>query len=323
MNKASNNIQMIRTCSIWRALEVVGDAPTLLIAQSYWLGARRFDDFCQQTGLLKTVVSDRLKRLIENDCFVKVAYSERPKRYEYKATTQFLDFFPTALAMAWWERHWGDKTGKINVRLRHATCGEVTTPRPVCKSCGEDIDARDVRWKPGPGVGLMPASYSRRRRQTVQSAQETALLDEIVYIIGDRWATLILRSIFTGMNQFQEIVEDTAISTNILTDRLLELEDKGIIEGFEDPDDMRCTNYKLTNKGRSLYPILLTLLEWGDKWRPAPEGPPLLLTHKLCGKRLKVIMACSVCDEKVGPRETTYDLLPAKPLRRAKSNLRA
>ena len=321
--KRASNVQLIRTCSIWRALEIIGDTPTLLITQSYWLGARRFDDFCQQTGLLKTVVSDRLKRLIDNDCLVKIAYSERPKRYEYKATQQFLDFFPTALAMLWWERKWGARDGKIDIRLTHTACGQVTEPRPVCKSCGEEIDPRDVSWKPGPGVGLMPATYSRRRRQTSPAARETALPDAIVRIIGDRWATLILRSIFTGINQFQEIVEDTAISTNILADRLADLAEQDIITGIEDPNDMRRTNYKLTEKGRSVYPVLLTLLEWGDKWRPAPEGPPLILTHNPCGKQLKAVMACSACGERVDPRDTSYELLPAATTRRGASKIRA
>ena len=56
---------MIRTCSIWRSLEVVGDTPTLLILEASWLGARRFDTLRERTGLLKALLSDRLKRLVE------------------------------------------------------------------------------------------------------------------------------------------------------------------------------------------------------------------------------------------------------------------
>jgi len=301
-------VQYIRTCSIWRALEIVGDTPTLLIMQSYWLGARRFDEFCKQTLLLKTVVSDRLKKLVENDCMVKVAYSERPKRYEYKATQEFLDFYPTALAMLHWERKWGKKSGKIRVRLKHKDCGETTNPRPICKSCHTDIDARDVSWKPGPGVGLMPATYSRRRRPAAsQNSSATMLLDEAAMIIGDRWATLILRSIFTGLNHFQEILEDTAISTNILSERLAELCEKNILFRIEDEQDLRRAHYKLTDKGRAIYPVLLTLLEWGDKWRPSPKGSPLILTHKTCGKPLKIEMACSACGEELRLGSTTFE----------------
>lgn len=311
-------VQFIRTCSIWRTLEIMGDLPTLLLMESYWLGARRFDEFCGQTGLLKTVVSDRLKKLIDNECMSKVVYCERPTRYEYKATEQFVDFYPTALAMLHWERKWGAKSGKIRVLLRHKSCGAATRPRPVCKCCREDIDARDVRWKPGPGVGLMKANYSRRRRPSGANAcGSTLLLDEIAQIIGDRWSTLILRSIFTGLNRFQEILEDTAISTNILSERLYELCADGIIKRVDDDADSRSAHYRLTDKGRDIYPILLALLSWGDAWRPSPKGPPLLLTHKTCGKALQVEMACTSCGEAVHARNVTFEFKKKNPSARA------
>ena len=304
----SSTVQYIRTCSIWRTLEIIGDFPTLLIAESYLLGARRFDEFCQQTGLLKTVVSDRLKKLIDNDCLTKVEYSQRPRRYEYRATQLLLDFFPTALAMLHWERKWGSKATKLNLRLRHQPCGKVTKPRPVCACCREEIDARDVNWAPGPGVGLMAASYNRRRRASATSAsRNTVLMDEIAHIIGDRWSTLILRSIFTGINGYQEILDDTAISTNILAERLNDLCENDVLVRVDDEFDSRRAHYRLTDKGRDIYPILLTLLAWGDKWRPAPAGPPLILTHTLCNKPLVLEMACSACGEGVQTGETNYE----------------
>jgi len=309
MEKTDKKAQLIRTCSIWRALEIFGDVPTLLIVQSYWLGARRFDDFHRSTGLLKTVVSGRLKKLIGNNCLVKVAYSERPRRFEYKATEELLDLFPMALAMLHWERKWGNTKGKINIRVTHSTCGEITDPHPVCRCCREDVDARRVSWEPGPGIGYMPAVYGRRRRQISQSVGETTeLLDNIIQVIGDRWSSLIVRSIFSGINQYQGILEDTAISTNILADRLAELCDRGILHKVEQPNDMRRANYKLTDRGRDIYPIIITLMQWGDKWRPAPEGPPLLLTHEPCGKPLEIVLACSSCGEEVLPQDSSSEL---------------
>jgi len=310
-------VHMIRTCSIWRTLEIIGDLPTLLLMESYWLGARRFDEFCNDTGLLKTVVSDRLKKLIDNECMTKVAYSKRPARYEYKATKQFLEFYPTALAMLYWERKWGLRSGKIMVRLRHRKCGAATRPRPVCKCCREEIDACDVSWKEGPGVGLMKADYSRRRRPSGAGAGvSTPLLDEIAQIIGDRWSTLILRSIFTGLNTFQEILEDTAISTNILSERLVDLCRDSVLKRVGDEADARRAHYRLTNKGRDIYPIILSLLEWGDKWRPSPKGPPLLLTHKSCGKPLELEMACQACGEDVKARDVAFEFAKTPTRRR-------
>ncbi|WP_439100840.1 winged helix-turn-helix transcriptional regulator [Congregibacter sp.] len=307
MVKTPSNIKLIRSCSIWRTLEIIGDTPTLLILESYWLGARRFDEFCKQTGLLKTVVSDRLKRLINNECLVKVAYSDSPKRFEYRGTERFVDFFPMALAMLHWERHWSAKSGAVSVELTHTLCEQHTEPRPVCKSCRAVITPLDVSWAVGPGEGVTESDYSRRRRQS--AVPENQLMDDVVRIVGDRWSTLILRSMFVGIHQFQGILEDSAMATNILSERLSELCEKAVIYAESVPGDTRKIEYKLTEKGRDIYPIILALLEWGDKWLPAAEGPPLLLTHTLCGRPLEIEMACSACDKKVQPHDTHYELV--------------
>jgi DNA-binding HxlR family transcriptional regulator len=302
------NPKLIQTCSIWRALDVVGDTPTLLLIQSYWLGVRRFDEFCRQTGLLKPVVSDRLKKLISNECLSKVAYSEKPKRYEYKATEKLIDLFPLALAMLHWERNWSQKPGKLKVVLSHKTCGNITEPFPACGACKQEISPLDVTWETGPGVGMMEASYSPRRRQTTKLSSFTNLQDEVVQIIGDRWAMLILRSIFTGINQFQEILKVTAIATNMLSNRLSELCEDGVLTTREVPGDSRRIEYKLTKKGIATYPIIIALLQWGDKWLPSPEGPPLILTHTPCNSPLKLEMICSSCHQETLAGELSYTL---------------
>jgi len=206
----------IRTCSICRALDVIGDKPTLLLIESYWLGTRRFSGFQQQTGLLKTVVSDRLKKLVEAGCFEKVLYSDRPKRYEYRGTEKFYDLYPLALSMLRWEQNWGSVNGKIQVSLVHMSCGQITHPLTICHDCRVEVDPRDVAWKEGPGVGLMPVSYHRRRRASnTTRVLPTLLFEEIVDIIGDRWSALIIRSIFSNLNSYQDIYNDTGIATNI------------------------------------------------------------------------------------------------------------
>ena len=301
-----NNQKLVRACSIWRALEIVGDTPTLLIMQSYWLGVRRFDDFCQQTGLLKSLVSNRLKRLIDNECMIKVRYSDRPVRYEYKATERFIDFFPLALAMLHWERKWCKKKNAINVILEHTECHYISEPFPACSACGEAVNPRDVIWRPGPGVGMMDARYSPRRRQTTNAIASTRLFDEIVSIVGDRWSTLILRSLFMGVNQFQSLLDDTGIATNILTDRINQLTHEEILYPSEVSGDQRQIKYRLTEKGSDIYPIIILLLVWGDKWQPAPEGPPLLLTHRSCGGPLVIRMVCSSCNDTVDATATQF-----------------
>ena len=274
--------------------------------QSYWLGARRFDEFCQQTGLLKSLVSNRLKRLIDNDCIVKVRYSNRPARYEYKATERFIDFFPLALAMLYWERKWNKKSDAISVTLTHTSCDQISEPFPACGNCEQAIDPHDVSWQPGPGVGMMDAHYSPRRRQSSAVVTNTRLFDEVVQIVGDRWSALVLRSLFMGVNQFQSLLKDTGMATNILTDRLNALSSSEIIYQSGVDGDQRQIKYRLTEKGSNIYPIVILLLAWGDKWKPVPEGPPLLLTHKSCGSPLAIKMLCSACNREVHATATEF-----------------
>lgn len=313
--------KLIRTCSIWRALEVVGDTAILLILEAIWLGDDRFDRIRERTGLLKALLSDRLKRLIAADILKKEPLRGSKNRFRYRMTRKGVDLYWTALMMLRWELRWSDPRGKIELVLRHSVCGKTFEPVPSCRVCGDEVSARDVSWEQGPGVGWMAAQYSRRR-QTRGAAEQrtahTALLDEAAQITGDRWIGLILRSIFTRLRKFDEIRKDTGIATNILSDRLAWLEERGVITPSAYSDNPLRYQYFLTEKGVDYYPILLMLLRWGDAYYVSPEGPPLLLRHKKDGHPLDAQVTCSECGGVIDGREVTYEVRPARGLERPK-----
>ncbi|MBU1376481.1 MAG: helix-turn-helix transcriptional regulator [Alphaproteobacteria bacterium] len=303
--------KFIRTCSIWRALEVVGDTSVLLIIEAAWIGARRFDQFRTRTGLLQTLLSDRLKRLVAAEVFEKVIYSESPPRFEYRLTRKGRDLYWPALMMLRWERRWVSPEGKLQLRMHHRTCGNVFEPVPTCLKCGDEISARDVDWTEGPGVGWMSARYSRRRQQRHAAEAASGLMVDVAQITGDRWASLILRSIFTGLRRFDEIHRDTAMATNILSERLSWLTAQGVIRAHDLPG--RRSEYRLTEKGIDYYPVLLMLLQWGDKYYVSPEGPPLVLRHKADGHDLEPAVTCSCCSQPVEPHDVTFEVIEAAP----------
>lgn len=300
---------MIRTCSIWRSLEVVGDTPTLLILEASWLGARRFDTLRERTGLLKALLSDRLKRLVEAGLFEKRAYSSSPPRFEYVLTEKGRDVYWAALMMLRWEMGWGGGAGKITLRLTHRGCGQVFMPEPACAHCGETIDATQVEWQQGPGVGLMAPVYSRRRQQRESAGEATSLFDQAARIMGDRWASLIMRSIFTGITRFDDIRQDTAIATNILSERLQWLQEIGVIRQRAYPATPPRNEYRVTRKGVEYYPVLLMLLRWGDRYYVSPEGPPVVLRHKDCGHALDPQVVCSCCRAPIAPEEVRFEVV--------------
>ena len=153
--------KFIRTCSIWRALEVVGDTSILLILEASWIGARRFDEFRARTGLLQTLLSDRLKRLVAANVLEKVLYSEAPPRYEYRMTQKGRDLYWPALMMLRWERRWTPTDGRLQLRLRHKTCGHVFEPTPTRASISRWSAAvfrtYDTSNSPGRSSGQWPS----------------------------------------------------------------------------------------------------------------------------------------------------------------------
>jgi DNA-binding HxlR family transcriptional regulator len=304
---------LIRTCSVWRALEVVGDTPILLILEASWLGARKYDELRSRTGLLNALLSDRLKRLVAAGLMERQLYCERPPRYAYVMTSKGRDVYWTSLMMLRWEQTCGETRNKISVVLTHKSCGKQFVPEPACGSCGETIDATEVEWMEGPGVGLMAPLYSRRRQQRGSSAGATSLLDQAAQLMGDRWASLIMRSIFTGITRFEDIRMDTAMATNILTERLQWLQSVGVIRQRPDPASPGRNEYRVTRKGVEYFPVLLMLLRWGDQYYVSPEGPPLLLTHNVCGKPLDPKVVCSECRVPLKPDEVDFAVIEQTP----------
>ncbi|GLQ25146.1 transcriptional regulator [Algimonas ampicilliniresistens] len=300
--------KFIRSCSIWRALEVVGDYPTLLILEVSWLGGKRFDGIRRRTGLLKASLSSRLRRLVEAGLMEKRRYCDSPPRYEYIMTEKGQGLYWVALMLLRWERRW-QEPGKISVELTHKTCGKVFDPVPACGACNVEIDPKEVEWSEGPGVSQMKALYSRRRRSRDAEQKSNSLMDQAAQIMGDRWSSLILRSIYTGINRFDEILADTAIATNILSERLAWLEEIGMIRPKQYHSNPPRYEYRLRSKGVDYYHALLMLQKWGDTYYCAPEGPPLLLTHKLCDSSLDPKVICSECQEPIDVRAVTYKIV--------------
>lgn len=307
--------KMHRASSVWGALEIVGDKPTLLLLESYWLGIRRFSDFCTQTGLLKTVVSDRLKKLVAVGCLKKTAYLTKPLRYEYRGTEKLLGMYPLALSMLYWEYQWSQRPEKINLKLTHTNCQNVSIPIPKCLACRAPLHSRDVDWViEQVTTQNIVKPYSRRRKSSlILKHREIALFDEIADVIGDRWSALIIRSLFTRIDNFQAIQQDTQMATNVLSERLRLLLDKQIIAKAKQQSS-RHMGYKLTQKGHDIYPVMLALMEWGSRWPSDHFDPPISLVHRPCGCQLKMQIACSACDQELLPKEVTFTLDGARPL---------
>ena len=135
-----------------RTLSVIGDRWTLLILRDCFLKVRRFDDFQTRLGIGRPILADRLQKLVDAFVLTKVAYSQKPTRFEYRLTPKGLDLYPVITAIV----HWGDVhlAGKKGRPLlhRHTACGCRFDPVQVCSECREPLDPRGVEVAPGPGA---------------------------------------------------------------------------------------------------------------------------------------------------------------------------
>jgi DNA-binding HxlR family transcriptional regulator len=116
-----------------------------------------------------------------------------------------------------------------------------------------------------------------------------------VDVIGRRWTPLVVRDLFAGMTKFEDIRRDLGIASNILAARLDELERHGVVERRQYQSTPARAEYVLTERGRDLYPVIATLLAWGDKWLSAPDGPPALTVHADCGHVTTAKTVCAEC----------------------------
>lgn len=145
------------TCSLARALAVVGDRWTLLVLREAFLRVRRFEDFQERLGIARRVLTERLRHLVEEGVLRKVAYQERPLRYEYKLTEKGLGLYPVLMGLVnWGDAHYAGKKGPP-VLHRHLSCGHDFRVVSTCSECGEVLDPRQVAPHPGPGASKRSA----------------------------------------------------------------------------------------------------------------------------------------------------------------------
>ena len=121
-------------------------------------------------------------------------------------------------------------------------------------------------------------------------------------LIGERWTLLIVRDAFMGARRFEEYQRRTGMARNILATRLTRLVDEGILRRVPYQEHPVRYEYRLTEKGIDLWPVIVSLLQWGDK-HIYPGRAPILLTHKQCGGVVSDHRICETCGAKLGPRD--------------------
>lgn len=114
-------------------------------------------------------------------------------------------------------------------------------------------------------------------------------------IVGEKWTFLVLREVFNGVRRFDDMQRRTGAPRQVLSNRLSRLVADGILRKtpYRDEGQRPRSEYRLTEKGIELFPVIAALLAWGDKYAAWPGGPAVELTHRDCGAPVHLELACA------------------------------
>ncbi|MFJ6484856.1 MULTISPECIES: winged helix-turn-helix transcriptional regulator [unclassified Streptomyces] len=124
-------------------------------------------------------------------------------------------------------------------------------------------------------------------------------------VIGERWSLLIVRSVMQGHRRFDALQGELGITRSVLTDRLRRLEAEGVLERRPYQTRPERFDYVLTAKGLALWPALNHLMQWGDRYYPEVDGPPVVIEHTGCGGGPDTHQLCDRCGARLGPTNIT------------------
>src|SRR5262249_32612131 len=127
-------------------------------------------------------------------------------------------------------------------------------------------------------------------------------------LVGERWTLLVVREIFHGRRKFSEMQRSLGVARNVLTDRLQGMVDEGILERRPYSERPERYEYFLTEKGLDLWPVMIALMHWGDKYEARPGGPPSIVVHKECGGEIDDRRICTKCGKHLqGPEANAIE----------------
>lgn len=143
--------------------------------------------------------------------------------------------------------------------------------------------------------------------------EEPCSLARTVAVIGDRWSLLILRECFLRVRRFEGFQSRLGITRHLLADRLKKFVRYGVLRRVRYQESPARYEYILTQRGLDLYPVMMSIVHWGDTHMVDERGRPLLHQHKNCGKMFDPVLVCSECGEPLHAKEVHVHSGPGAP----------
>jgi DNA-binding HxlR family transcriptional regulator len=134
-----------------------------------------------------------------------------------------------------------------------------------------------------------------------------------VDLLGDWWTPLVLREAYFGTRRFERFHANLGIGRNILTQRLTRLVDEGMLDRVAYQERPLRHEYRLTDKGRDFFGVVLAMSAWGDRWLADEAGPPIVMHHTTCGHDMAAEVVCDHCREPLELRAVRARYGPGHP----------
>ena len=141
-------------------------------------------------------------------------------------------------------------------------------------------------------------------------ARQNCSIARTLAFLGERWTVLILRELFVGRRRFDEIQRELGVASNVLSERLSTLLDERIVERRRYSEHPERHEYRLTDKGRDLQPVMLELMRWGARHKAPPKGPMRVIVHTECGHEVEPVQTCSHCGGELDQHNVRVPLGP-------------
>ena len=286
--------------AIGRMLGLLGDEWTLLIVQQALLGADRYNEFMSRLPISNSVLTKRLRMLVDEHLLTP----------EYRTTARCRSLWPVLLSIWEWERVWVPEHRRRLPAMRHTRCGDLFSPALRCTACGATVND-DATVNDGVDLALGPSGQWHRSAPTASTRRRSGgavglagrpgghagLFPQTMAVLGNRWAVALLLAAFLGNTRFSEFQTQLGAPPSLLTERLQTFCDIGVLRAAPAREGSDRAIYLLTPKGRALSAVLVTALQWAQRWFLAPEGPAIVTTHRGCGAELVAELSCDRCDE--------------------------
>ena len=290
--------------AIGRMLGLLGDEWNLVIIQQALMGASRYSHFMTRLPVSNSVLTGRLRLLVEEGLLARHAYRSTRARTEYLTTPRSRSLWPVLLSVWEWERTWVPGHAEQLPAMRHADCGAQFSPLLRCSGCQNPVYSTDVEL----ALGLSgqwgrsaPAATTRRRSDSGTAARQAGLFPETMSVLGNRWAAALLLSTFLGTTRFTDFQTQLGAPPSLLAQRLQTFCGIGVLASMPvaDRSGEERGAYLLTDKGRAFLPVMVAALQWAQRWFHAPEGPAVVLTHRGCGAAFAGELACDRCGQRL------------------------